>query len=79
MMQFQMASGSASVTYASPSGATLTAAELAVATKAVASGQTGVVVTVTYVYNLVFFQKLLNSIFPTGARTFTFIVSQDKS
>jgi Flp pilus assembly protein TadG len=79
MIQFQMSSGTANVIYASPSGATLTAAELAVATKAVASGQTGVVVTVTYVYNLVFFQKLLNSIFPTGTRTFTFIVSQDKS
>jgi Flp pilus assembly protein TadG len=78
MMQFQIVSGAASVTYATPAGATLTAGELAIAKTAVAAGQTGVVVTVTYTHDLIFFQSLMAPVLG-ASRTFTFTVAQDKS
>ncbi|MDR3462546.1 MAG: TadE/TadG family type IV pilus assembly protein [Beijerinckiaceae bacterium] len=78
MLQVSITSGVATTIYATPSGATLTANELAIAQNAIASGQTGVVVTVTYTHNLIFFQSLMNPILG-ASRTFSFTVAQDKS
>jgi Flp pilus assembly protein TadG len=78
MLEVSMSGSTATVIYATPTGATLTAAELATAQSVIASGQTGVVVTVSYVHTLIFFQQLMSPFLGTS-RTITSTVAQLKS
>ena len=78
MVEVTISGTVASVLYATPSGATLTPAELAIARSVIPSGQTGVIVTVTYQHTLVFFQQLMTP-FLGASRTITYTVAQLKS
>jgi hypothetical protein len=78
MMEVTMSGSSASVVYAYPTGATPTAAELAIGQAAIASGQTGVIVSVSYVHTLVFFQQIMQP-FLGASRTISYTVAQLKS
>ena len=78
MLEVSIASGVATVIYATPAGATLTTAELATAQTAIANGQTGVVVTVNYTHTLVFFARLMAP-FLGPSRSIVYTVAQLKS
>ena len=78
MIEVQMAGTTPTVLYASPVGATLNATELPIALSAIASGQTGVVVTVGYTHTLIFFQTLMAPILG-ATRTISYSVAQLKS
>ena len=82
MIEVSISGSTPTVIYASPTGATLTAAELATALSAINNGQTGVVVTVTYVHSLLFFAPLMtkylgNYVGPTHPISYT--IAQLKS
>lgn len=79
MMQISFsAGGSATTTYAYPSGTTPTAAELTIAHAVVANSQTGVVVTASYSYAPMFFSTLMKPFFGNGL-VFSYTVAQLKS
>lgn len=61
MFQINMVASQPTVIYASPPGATMTAAQISAAQAVIAAGQTGVVVTATYKHTLQFFQVLMNA------------------
>lgn len=78
MFQVTMNGAAPSVTYASPSGAALTAAQITAARGAIASGQSGVVVSVTYTHRV----QLLSAIvtpFLGSSLSFPYTVAQLKS
>ena len=66
MFQVVMNGATPQVTYAYPSGAALTAAQSAAASAVLTSGQTGVVVTVSYTYTLDVFPGVLNGMVPSS-------------
>ena len=70
--------GKPQVTYAYPSGGALTSAQSAAATNVLTSGQTGVVVTVSYTYTLDVFPGVLNGIVPSSM-PMTYTVAQLKA
>jgi hypothetical protein len=84
MMPVSMSGSTATVlSNPSPTGATLTAAELAIAQQSIRSGDVGVVVTVSYNHSLVYFQTLMAPIFKnimnsSGQIPFSFTVAQDR-
>jgi hypothetical protein len=58
-----------------PTGATPTADELAIAQTVIPPNQNGVIVTVSYTHTLVFFQKLMAPLLG-ASRTFSFTIAQ---
>ena len=68
--------GKPQVTY--PSGGSLTSTQSAAATNVLTSGQTGVVVTVSYTYTLDVFPGVLNGIVPSSM-PMTYTVAQLKA
>jgi Flp pilus assembly protein TadG len=76
MFQVTMSGTTPTVTY--PSGSTLSAAQILAAQTAFTSGQTGVIVTVSYTYKLVLFPNLLSGIIP-ATFPMTFTVAQLKA
>jgi Flp pilus assembly protein TadG len=61
MIQVSMNGTTPSVTYAYPSGSTLTTSQTSLAQLTFKSGQSGVIVTVTYTHTLVYFLKIMKS------------------
>jgi len=61
MFEVSVSGGSVTTIYHAPAAATLSAAQQAAATTVIASGQTGVVVTVTYTHSLAFFNTVMTS------------------
>jgi len=78
MFQVTVNQGNVNVTYASPSGATPTSAEQAAATSALNNGQTGVIVSISYVHSLLAFSALMSPIIGSSY-TMTFTVVQVKA
>ena len=78
MFEVTMSGTGATVVYVSPTGATLSSSELAAAQATVASGQTGVIVTVTYTHTLAFFQAFMAP-FLGASRTIGYTIAQQKS
>ena len=78
MFQVTMSGTTPSVTYAYPSGAGLTAGQTAAAQAAFTSGQTGVIVTVSYTYNVTVFPGMLSGIIPASF-PMSFTVAQLKA
>jgi Flp pilus assembly protein TadG len=78
MFQVTMSGTTPSVTYAYPTGSGLTAAQTSAAQGALTSGQTGVIVTVNYTYNVIVFPGLLSGIIPTSF-PMSFTVAQLKA
>ena len=66
MFQVVMNNSTPQVTYAYPSGGSLTSAQSTAASNVLTSGQTGVVVTVSYTYTLDIFPGVLNGIVPSS-------------
>ena len=62
MFQVTVNGSAANVVYAYPSGQTLTSAETTAATSTLTNGQTGVVVSVSYVHQLIVFSTLMSPI-----------------
>lgn len=79
MMQFTMPLVGSTVvpTYATPAGTTPTTAEFAIAQSAIAPGQTGVVVTVSYTHSLTLFGPLIGPYLGT-TRAISYTVAQLK-
>jgi hypothetical protein len=59
MFEVSVSGGSVTTIYSAPAAATLSAAQQTAATTVIASGQTGVVVTVTYAHSLAFFGTVM--------------------
>jgi Flp pilus assembly protein TadG len=78
MFQVTVAQSNVNVVYAYPSGATLTSAEQTAATSALTNGQTGVVVSISYVHNLVVFTTLMSPLIGSNY-TMAFTVVQVKA
>ena len=78
MFQVTVAASNVNVVYAYPSGQTLTAAEQAAATAALNNGQTGVVVSISYVHSLLVFTTLMSPIIGSSY-TMAFTVVQVKA
>ena len=78
MFEVTISGTSATVVYSSPTGAVLLANELTTAQTTIASGQTGVVVTVTYSHTLAFFQTIMAPFLGTS-RTISYTIAQQKS
>jgi Flp pilus assembly protein TadG len=78
MFQVTVAGSSVNVVYGYPSGQTLTAAEQTAATSALNNGQTGVVVSVSYVHSLLVFSTLMSPIIGSSY-TMAFTVVQVKA
>jgi Flp pilus assembly protein TadG len=78
MFEVSVSGGAVSTIYIAPSGAALSTAQRNAATTVIASGQTGVVVTVTYSHSLAFFNSTMSS-WLSGLLTPTFTVAQLKS
>ena len=78
MFQVTMSGTTPSVTYAYPSGAGLTAAQTTAAQAAFTSGQTGVIVTVNYTYNVTVFPGVLSGVIPASF-PMSFTVTQLKA
>jgi Flp pilus assembly protein TadG len=78
MFEVQMSGTTPTVVYAYPSGATMSAAQTVAAQTSFSSGQTGVVVTASYVHTLQFFTTLMTP-FLGGNLTPTYTVAQLKS
>jgi Flp pilus assembly protein TadG len=77
IFQVSMSGTTPTIVYAYPTGATLSAGQLAAAQGALASGQAGVVVTATYNHTLQFFQTLMNA-YLASALTASYTVVQLK-
>ena len=74
MFQVMVAGSNVNVVYAYPTGQTPTAAEQAAATSALTDGQTGVIVSVSYVYSLLVFGTLMSPIIgPSYTMAFTVV------
>ena len=74
MFQVTVAGINANVVYAYPAGQTLTAAETTAATSTLTNGQTGVVISISYVHQLVAFANVMSSILaPSYTMTFTVV------
>jgi Flp pilus assembly protein TadG len=65
MFQVTMAGTTPTVVYSYPTGASLTAAQVAAAQSVLTSGQSGVVVTVSYSYQMAIFTSFLSHIIPS--------------
>ena len=78
MFEVQFLNGNMNVKYVSPSGATLTAAELTAAKAAVKDQQFGVVVTVEYLHSPLFF-KAIASKFMSPTYDILYTIAQLKS
>lgn len=78
MFQVTMSGTTPGVTYAYPSGAALSAAQTTAAQTAFTSGQTGVIVTVSYTYNVTVFPGVLSGIIPASF-PMSFTVAQLKA
>ncbi len=78
MFQVTVAQGNVNVVYAYPTGQTPTAAEQTAATSALTNGQTGVIVSVSYVYSLLVFGTLMSPIIGSSY-TMSFTVVQLKA
>jgi len=78
MFQVTVAGSSVNVVYAYPSGQTPTAAEQLAATSTLNNGQTGVVVSISYVHSLLVFTTLMSPIIGSSY-TMTFTVVQVKA
>jgi Flp pilus assembly protein TadG len=78
MFQVTVAGSNVNVVYAYPTGQTPTAAEQAAATSALTNGQTGVIVSVSYVYSLQVFGALMSP-FIGSSYTMAFTVVQLKA
>jgi Flp pilus assembly protein TadG len=61
MFQVSMSGTTPTVVYASPSGATLTSAQIAAAQNVLTDQQSGVIVTARYTHTLQFFQSMMNA------------------
>ena len=74
MFQVTVAGSNVNVIYAYPSGQTLTAAEQTAATSTLTNGQSGVVVSISYVHNLIAFANLMSSVIgPSYTMSFTVV------
>ena len=78
MFQVTMNGSTPSVTYAYPSGATLSAAQSAAASSTLSNGQVGVIVTVSYTHKIMFFGGVLNGIVPATI-PMTYTIAQLKA
>jgi Flp pilus assembly protein TadG len=78
MFQVTVAGSNVNVVYAYPSGAALTPAESAAATSTLTNGQTGVVVSISYVHHLIAFATLMSPLIGTSF-TMAFTVVQVKA
>ncbi len=78
MFEVNVAQSNVNVVYAYPTGATPTAAEQAAANAVLNNGQTGVVVSINYVYSLLVFATLMSPIIGSSY-TMTFTVVQVKA
>ncbi len=78
MFQVAMSGTTPTVTYKYPSGASLTATQIAAAQGALTTGQNGVVVTVNYTYTVTLFPGTLSGIIPTSI-PMSFTVAQLKA
>jgi Flp pilus assembly protein TadG len=65
MFQVTMSGTTPNVTYKYPTAATLTASQTTAAQQSLSSGQTGVVVTVAYTYNVSIFPGVLSGLVPS--------------
>jgi Flp pilus assembly protein TadG len=77
VFQVSMTGTTPTVVYAAPTGSTLSASQISAAQGALASGQSGVVVTATYTHTLQFFQTLMNA-YLSSALTPSYTVVQLK-
>jgi Flp pilus assembly protein TadG len=74
MFQVTVAGNNANIVYAYPAGQTLTPAETTAATSTLTNGQAGVVVSISYVHQLVAFTNVMSSILaPNYTMTFTVV------
>jgi hypothetical protein len=78
MFQVTVNQGVVNTVYAYPTGATPTSAEQTSATSTLNNGQTGVIVSVSYVYNLMIFSTLMSPIIGSSY-TMAFTVVQVKA
>ncbi len=78
MFQVTVDQGSVNTTYAYPTGATPTVAEQTAATSTLNNGQTGVVVSISYVHHLLAFSSLVSPIIGSSY-TMAFTVVQVKA
>jgi Flp pilus assembly protein TadG len=78
MFQITVNQGVVNTVYAYPTGATPTAAEQSSATSTLNNGQSGVIVSVSYVYNLMIFTTLMSPIIGSSY-TMAFTVVQVKA
>ena len=78
MFEVSVSGGTVTTIYHTPAGATLSAAQQTAATTVIASGQTGVLVTVTYAHSLAFFNTVTNP-FLGAYLTPSYTVAQLKS
>jgi Flp pilus assembly protein TadG len=78
MFQVTVAGSSVNVVYAYPSGSSLTGAEQAAATSVLNNGQSGVVVSISYVHSLLIFTTLMSPIIGSSY-TMAFTVVQVKA
>lgn len=78
MFQVTVAGNNVNVVYAYPTGQTLTAAETTAATSTLTNGQSGVVVSISYVHTLLAFQTLMTPIIGSSFTT-AFTVVQVKA
>jgi hypothetical protein len=78
MFQVNVAQSTVNVVYAYPTGATPTAAEQTAAMSVLNNGQTGVVVSISYVHSLLVFTTLMSPIIGSSY-TMTFTVVQVKA
>jgi Flp pilus assembly protein TadG len=75
MFRVTVVGSAANIVYAYPTGATLTSAETSTATSTIANGASGVVVSVSYAYNLAVFMTWLSPIVGSSF-TMAFTVAQ---
>jgi Flp pilus assembly protein TadG len=78
MFQVTVNGANVNTVYAYPTGATPTAAEKTAATSTLTNGQTGVIVSVSYVYNLMVFSTLMSPVIGSSY-TMAFTVVQMKA
>jgi Flp pilus assembly protein TadG len=75
MFRVTVVGSTANIVYAYPTGATLTTGETSAATTTIANGASGVVVSVSYVYNLAVFSTLMSPVIGSSF-TMAFTVAQ---
>lgn len=74
MFQVTVAGNNVNVVYAYPTGQALTSAEQTAATSTLTNGQSGVVVSISYVHSLIVFATLMSSIIgPSFTMAFTVV------